>query len=134
MPNDVRVLSVVSLLTQTRILSIIYFICVTEMTITTAMTTYISVDVSANKNYYISAEDQVVVMQMIKGRATTEKGFPSSMYIYPIEQYTTNTQFNIPAEVSGSGLVSIITAASNIGKLALGFSLYNYRHCSLMIC
>lgn len=49
-----------------------------------------------------------MVIQHIRGRLAAEKGFPSSVYVTPIEQYTTKSRFYLPSDGAQNAFITLV--------------------------
>ena len=85
----------------------------------TLSTTVDKISIPINSHAYISSDGQIAVIQMIRGGVTPQRGYPSTMYITPMEQYTKSTKFYIPPPVSSTGMVTLITSANNIANVKI---------------
>ena len=66
-----------------------------------------------------------MVVQHVKGRLSTEKGFPSSMYVTPIEQYPTNSRFAVPSNGPQTAYVTLVTTLATANAVQLDGVLRN---------
>ena len=60
-----------------------------------------------------------MVVQHIRGRINAEKGFPSSVYVTPIEEYPTNQRFYVPNDGPQTTFVTLVTTITTATTLVL---------------